>query len=123
MSGTYKDLKCWQRALDLTICIYSSTRTFPKEELFGLSSQLRRAAVSVVSNIAGGKGRLSDRDSLRFFGSARGSSFEIESQIEVAERLLYLDRAEADHLRSEASETGKLLNGLIRSIRLELGTK
>ena len=67
-----------------------------------------------MSNIAEGKGRLSDRDSLRFFGNARGSLFEIESQIDVAERLSYMSAVEAGRLRSATSETGKLLNGLIK---------
>ena len=117
MGGTFRDLRCWQKALDLTISIYSFTRQFPKEEVFGLSSQLRRAAVSVMSNIAEGKGRLSDRDSIRFLGNARGSLFEVESQIEVAEKLMYISAADAASLRAKASETGKLLNGLISALR------
>ncbi|HEX6805568.1 MAG TPA: four helix bundle protein [Terriglobales bacterium] len=82
MSGTFKDLKSWQKAFNLTC-------TFPKQETYGLSSQLRRAAVSVVSNIAEGKGRTSDKDLLRFLGNARGSLFEVETQMALAERLGY----------------------------------
>jgi four helix bundle protein len=115
MSGTFRDLKSWQKAFDLALSIYSVTRCFPKEETYGLSSQRRRAAVSVVSNIAEGKGRASDKDLLRFLGNARGSLFEIEAQIALAERLGYLDRERAVKLGLELSETGKLLNGLIRS--------
>ena len=115
MGGTFRDLKCWQKAFDLTVAVYAATRAFPKEELFALSNQLRRAAISVMSNIAEGKGRLSDKDSLRFFGNARGSLFEIESQIDIAERLRYISAVDARAIRSQTSEVGKLLNGLIRS--------
>ena len=116
MGGTFRDLKCWQKAFDLAAEVYAATRGFPKEELFGLTSQLRRAAISVVSNIAEGKGRLSDKDALRFLGNARGSLFEIESQVDIAERLSYVSRGDATALRAQASETGRLLNGLIRSL-------
>lgn len=75
MSGTYRDLKAWQRAFDLTVRIYEATRVFPRDEAYGLTSQLRRAAVSVVSKIAEGKGRNSDRDTLRFLANARGFAF------------------------------------------------
>jgi len=115
MSGTFRDLKCWQKAFDLSLSIYNATRLFPKEELFGLTSQLRRAAVSVVSNIAEGKGRFSEKDLLRFLANARGSLFELETQVALAERLGYLAKAEAIRLLAEASETGKLINGLIRA--------
>ncbi len=115
MGGTFRDLKCWQKASDLTVALYAATRGFPKDELFALTSQLRRAAISVMSNIAEGKGRLSDKDSLRFFGNACGSLFEIESQIDIAEKLTYVSEAAAKAIRSQTSEVGKLLNGLIRS--------
>lgn len=116
MSGTFRDLKCWQKGVDLAISVYSATRDFPRDEVFGLSSQLRRAAVSIASNIAEGKGRLSNKDSLRFFGNARGSLFEVETQIDIAEKLHYLAGTDAERLRSNISETGKMLNGLIRSM-------
>lgn len=116
MSGTFRDLKCWQKGVDLAISVYSATRDFPRDEVFGLSSQLRRAAVSIASNIAEGRGRLSNKDSLRFFGNARGSLFEVETQIDIAEKLHYLAGTDAERLRSNISETGKMLNGLIRSM-------
>lgn len=71
MSGTFKDLKSWQKAFDLTLNIYRVTKSFPREEIYGLTSQMRRAAVSVVSNIAEGKGRASDKDLLRYLGIAK----------------------------------------------------
>lgn len=115
MSGTFRDLKCWQRAFDLSLTIYNATRSFPREEMFGLASQLRRAAVSVVSNIAEGKGRSSDRDLLRFLAIARGSLFELETQIALSERLGYISQPLSVELLAQISETGKLINGLIRA--------
>lgn len=115
MSGTFRDLKSWQKAFDLTLNVYRLTRAFPREEMYGLTSQIRRAAVSAVSNIAEGKGRASDKDLLRFLGNAKGSLFELETQLALAERLSYLSEAEARKLEDEITETGKLLNGLMKA--------
>lgn len=115
MSGTFRDLKCWQKALDLALSVYHLTGAFPRQEMFGLTSQLRRAVVSVVSNIAEGKGRASERELLHFLANARGSLFEVEAQITLAEKLHYLDRNQANALFARTSETGKLLNGLMRA--------
>jgi len=123
MGGTFRDLKCWQKAFELTISVYAATRGFPKDELFALTSQLRRAAVSVMSDIAEGKGRISDRDSLRFFGNARGSLFEIESQIDIAKKLGYISPSDTRNIRSQAGEAGKMLNGLIRSLNRDSKTE
>jgi len=122
MSGTYRDLRAWQKAFDLALVIYEATRTFPKDETYGLSSQLRRAAVSVVSNIAESKGRCSDKDTLRFLANARGSLFEVETQIGLAERLSYIEKTRAEHIISEASEVGKVLNGLMRAFNGQTST-
>lgn len=92
MSGTFRDLKAWQKAFDLALSMYRVTRSFPREEAFGLTSQMRRAAVSVVSNIAEGKGRASDKDLLRFLGNAKGSLFELETQTALSESLCYLTK-------------------------------
>lgn len=115
MSGTFRDLKCWQKAFDLSLAIYSVTRTFPKEETFGLTSQLRRASVSVVSNIAEGKGRNSEKELVRFLANARGSLFELETQVALSQRLGYIIQDESTKLLAQISETGKLVNGLIRA--------
>ena len=101
--------------MDLALCVYEVTREFPKEEMFGLISQLRRVAVSVVSNIAEGKGRSTERDLVRFLFIARGSLFEIEAQIALAERLSYIKQAQAARIFGLTSETGKIINGLIHS--------
>ena len=90
MSGSYRDIKAWQKAIEMVVEVYSSTRSFPKEEVYGLSNQLRRAAVSVASNIAEGKGRCTDREFLLFLHHARGSVFEVETQLAIAGRLGYL---------------------------------
>ena len=117
MSGTYKDLEAWQYAMTLVQEIYRSTAKFPRDEMFGLTSQLRRAAVSVASNIAEGKGRFSDRELSQFLAVARGSVFEIETQIAIAEGLGFLAEPQGRELLKRCGEVGRLLNGLIRSVR------
>jgi len=119
MSGSYRDLMAWQKAIELVAEIYSCTRTFPREEQFGLTNQLRRAAVSIPSNIAEGKGRSTDKDFSLFLHHARGSLCEIETQLTIAERLGYLPANTAGKLMEQASEVAKILNGLIRSLRPE----
>ena len=113
MSGTFRDLKCWQKAFDLAFNVYSATKRFPREETYGLVAQMRRAAVSVASNIAEGKGRASDKDLLRFLGHAKGSLLELETQVALSERLSYLNQSDARELISEITQTGKLLSGLM----------
>jgi four helix bundle protein len=117
MSGTYKDLEAWQCAMALVLEIYRSTAKFPREEMFGLTSQLRRAAVSVASNIAEGKGRFSDRELSQFLAVARGSVFEIETQIAIASGLGLVAKPQSQELLKRCGEVGRLLNGLIRSVR------
>ena len=117
MSGTYTDLQVWQAAMDLVEDIYRITKTFPKEETYGLTVQLRRAAVSVPSNIAEGKGRSTQKELAQFLCHSRGSLFEIETQITLARRLGYIDVAQMDAIRQKTVRVGQLLNGLLRSIR------
>src|ERR1700682_2626953 len=97
MSGSYRDLRVWQNAMDLVVGVYHETQKFPREELYGPTTQMRRAAVSIPSNIAEGKGRSTDRDRALFFCQARGSLLELETQILIGQRLAYLlpPRAEA----------------------------
>ncbi len=87
---SYRDLVVWQKAIALVTDVYRCTRTFPKEEIYGLSAQLRRAAVSVPSNIAEGQGRVSTGEFRQFLGHARGSLLEVETQLEIARNLEYL---------------------------------
>jgi four helix bundle protein len=117
MSGTYEDLRVWQIAMELVFDIYRATRSFPDEEKYGLTSQIRRAAVSVASNIAEGKGRASDRELMQFLSVARGSLYEVQTQLVIAEKLGYLSHKQNEALRVRAVETGRLLSGLVRSFR------
>ena len=117
MSGTYSDLEVWQAAMDLAEGVYRITKSFPKEELYTLTSQLRRAAVSVPSNIAEGKGRSSERELIQFLHYSRGSLFEMETQIAIAKRLSYIDAPQAETLLRQTVRVGQLLNGLIRAFR------
>jgi four helix bundle protein len=94
MVQSYRDLVAWQKAMELVTKIYRVTKKFPKEEIFGLVSQIRRSAVSIPSNIAEGKGRLSKREFRQFLGNARGSLAELETQILIAQNLNYLNEAE-----------------------------
>ena len=93
MAQSYRDLIAWNKAMELVTEIYRVTHNFPKEELFGLMSQLRRAAVSIPSNIAEGKGRLSKGEFRQFLGNARGSLAELETQILIAQNLNYFVEA------------------------------
>jgi four helix bundle protein len=97
--------------------VYALTLKFPKDELFGLTSQLRRAAVSVPSNIAEGHGRLTDNGFAVFLGQARGSLFEVETQIELARALGYLALADAKQSLADCEEVAKMLNGLLKTLR------
>jgi four helix bundle protein len=116
MSGSYREIKLWQKAIELVVDIYSCTRSFPREELYGLAGQLRRAAVSIASNIAEGKGRRTDREFLQFLHHARGSVFEVETQLTIASRLGYMPEAEVLRGGDSASEIARMLNGLIKAI-------
>jgi four helix bundle protein len=104
-------------AVALALTTYRVTQHFPKQEIYGLSSQMRRAAVSIASNIAEGKGRCSERELLQFLFRARGSLLELETQITIASELEYLDEPSRDCVAAQASETGRVLNGLISAFQ------
>jgi four helix bundle protein len=112
----YADLIVWQKAMDFVEMVYGVSGRFPKEELYGLTSQVRRAAVSIPCNIAEGQGRRAPRDFQRFLSIAYGSLREVETQILIAERLHYLDPAKRTDLMDTAAEIGRLLNGLMNSL-------
>jgi four helix bundle protein len=103
--------------MDLAEDVYRITKKFPKEETYGLTVQLRRAAVSVPSNIAEGKGRSSDKELAQFLSHSRGSLFEIETQLNLARRLGYLDEQQAEAVLHKTARVGQLLNGLLRVFR------
>lgn len=117
MSGCYKDLKAWQKSVDLTLEVYRCTQRFPSPETYGLTSQMRRAAVSIASNIAEGKGKSSDGECIVFLSHARGSLHELETQTLIAQKLGYLQDGASARIEDLATETGKMLNGLIQSLR------
>src|SRR5258708_30402354 len=117
MGECYRDLIAWQRGMRLVTGIYEATRPFPRDELYGLTNQLRRAAVSVPSNIAEGQARFSRKEFHHFLSVARGSLVEIETQLLIARNLKYLRPAKADILLAAAEELGRILNGLIASIK------
>src|SRR3954467_8475112 len=117
MSRSYRDLIAWQKALALVTTIYETSAEFPKHELYGLTSQIRRAAVSVVSNIAEGQGRNSAREFVLFLSHANGSLVEVETQIFVAESLGYITGDRKSALLGKTEEVGRLIAGLSLSLR------
>jgi four helix bundle protein len=106
--------------MDLVVSIYRCTSTFPKQEVYGLTSQMRRSAVSIPSNIAEGKGRYSRKELLQFLFHSRGSLLELRTQITIARELGFLGDAEGQTLTDHASEVGRLLNGLINRFQSPL---
>jgi four helix bundle protein len=115
MSSSFRDLRVWQESIQLTAAIYQATIRFPKHEIYGLTQQIRRAAVSIPSNIAEGKGHRSDKEFLHFLFHARGSLLEVQTQLVIAERLQYLSEDGRD-LTSKAEGVGRALSGLISSL-------
>ncbi len=114
---SYRDLIAWQKSMALVNDVYRYTREFPKDEIYGLTAQVRRAAVSVPSNIAEGQGRLSTGEFKQFLGHARASLLEVETQVLIAQNLGYGKREDGDRLLHQSSEVGRVLNGLISSLR------
>jgi four helix bundle protein len=114
---SFRDSIAWQRAMDLSHEVYQVTRSFPKEEMFGLTNQLRRASVSIASNIAEGQGRLTQGEFLHFLGMARGSALEVETQLEIAKREGFASVIAIERAQSVASEVVRILNAVITSLR------
>jgi four helix bundle protein len=117
MVQSFRDLLVWQRSIQLTVAIYNLTKGFPREELFGLTSQIRRSAVSVPSNIAEGHGRLSTGEYRQFLGIARGSNFEVQTQLELARALNLGNSALVDQAEGLSHEVGKMISGILTSIK------
>lgn len=114
----YRDLLVWQQSMSLAEEVYKVTGDFPKTEIYGLTSQLRRAAVSVPSNIAEGQARNSTGEYVQFLGVSKGSLAEVETQLEIACRLGWLSPADKERLLTQADEIGRMLAGLINKLRL-----
>jgi four helix bundle protein len=117
MPKSFRDLEAFQLALDLLVDIYEVTAGFPRQELYGLTSQLRRACVGVTSQVAEGQGRITHGEWRQFLSQARGSLFEVESQVIVSQRLAFLNDEAADRLQIRIRRTGKALLGLIRYVK------
>ena len=117
-ASSFRDLRVWQDAIQLTTEIYRSTASFPKHETYGLTQQIRRAAVSVPSNIAEGKGHRSNKEFAHFLLHARGSLLEVQTQLMIAEELQYLSKPQSELLLGLAERVGRALSGLINSMSM-----
>ena len=117
---THKDLRVWQQSIEMVTSIYLMTQSFPKEEIFGLTSQLRRASVSVPSNIAEGYARGSNKEKLHFLRISSGSISEVETQLMLSLNLGYIDQKKFDELSETITSVWKQLNSLISSIKKQL---
>ncbi len=106
--NNYKELKVWQKSVDLAVKIYEATKNFPREEIYGLTSQIRRSAVSIPSNIAEGAGRNSKKDFNNFPGISNGSSCELETQLIIANRVDFLNSKILDELQKDLTEIQKM---------------
>ena len=118
---SYRELRVWQNAMNITQTIYELTRQFPSDEKYGLVSQIRRAAVSIASNIAEGNGRNTTGEYIHFLGISRGSLFELETQIEIASRLGFLSQESHTLLLKDSELISKQLTGLIKSLNASSG--
>jgi len=116
MVKSYRDLLVWQRSIQLSLSIYNLTRIFPKEERYGLTSQLQRAGVSIPSNIAEGYGRGTRKDYKQFLSIARGSTLEVQTQLLIANELGYCDSAQVKQAESLSEEVSKMLYSLIAEL-------
>jgi four helix bundle protein len=114
---SYKDLETWQKAIELVEVVYKETKAFPKEEIYGLSSQMRRAAVSVPSNIAEGQGRDSTNEFLRHLSIAYGSLCELQTQAIISYKLNYMAPEAYERFEDMAARVARLINGLANSLR------
>jgi four helix bundle protein len=117
---SYRDLLVWQKSMDLCVEIHGAALLFPKQEMFGLTSQINRAMVSVPSNIAEGHGRRTTADYLHFLSIARGSLNEVETQVTLAMRYVYITKPDHDALLERCFEIGRMLNGLMDSLERHL---
>jgi four helix bundle protein len=113
---TYRELEAWQAGMDLVEVIYALTRTFPRDELFGITAQARRAAISIPSNIAEGASRRTTGAFLNHASIALGSHAEVETCLQIATRLQYMPSIGIEHAALSVARTGQLLNGLRRSL-------
>jgi len=119
MADSYRDLVVWQRSVQLSVALYHATAAFPREEVYGLTSQLRRARVSVASNIAEGWGRQSEGEFKHFLGTARGSNMEVQTQLVIASELGFGEDAKRKLAESLSHEVGKMLVSLMNKVHVK----
>ncbi len=113
---SYKDLEVWQKAMDLVVLCYQATKKFPNSETYGLTSQLQRSAVSIPANIAEGKARQYSKEFIQHISIAYGSLAELETNLQIAGRLNYIDDKILGQMLEKTSEIGRMLNGLRKSL-------
>ncbi|MBZ4044260.1 four helix bundle protein [Flavobacterium hibisci] len=113
----FRKLLIWQKSMSLVTKIYYSTNNFPKEEIFGLTSQIRRSSISIPSNIAEGSGKESDKDLLRFLNISVGSLFEMQTQLEIAKNISYLKEDDFNNLYEDSREVERMLVSIIKKIK------
>jgi len=118
MGRSYRDLLVWQKSMKFVQEVYAASATFPREEMYGLTSQVRRAAVSIPSSIAEGHGRRSQREFSQFLRISRGSIMEVETQLQIAASLGFISERHSDQLLKQSEELGKMLDGLSSSIKV-----
>jgi four helix bundle protein len=114
---SYRDLEVWQKAMDLVVECYEITKRFPRDEIYGLILQLRRAAVSIPANIAEGRGRKHKAEFIQYLSIAYGSLAELETRLQIAQRLNYIDMEKLNQLLEKTAEIGRMINGLRRSLQ------
>ena len=113
----FKNLKVWEKGIDLVVDVYNKTESFPKEEVYGITSQIKRSAVSIPSNIAEGSGRGTDKDFNRFLDIALGSSFELETQLIIANKLNFLSDDSFSQINEQIDEEQKMIIGLQKKLK------
>jgi four helix bundle protein len=117
LTQSFRDLQVWQKSIQLSVATYRLSKDFPREEIYGLTSQIRRSAISVPSNIAEGQGRLSTGEARQFLGIARGSDIKLQTQLEIARALAFGDPKRIDDAEDLSNEVGKMLYGLLQSLK------
>ncbi len=120
---SFRDLEVWQRSMELTVMVYRLTQKFPREEMFGITSQLRRAAVSIASNIAEGQGRLNTREFRQYLSIARGSNYELQTQMEIARSLGFGDQTLLDEAERISLRIGQMLSKLLSTLKAKLADR
>ena len=112
----HENLDLWKKAIEFVLLVYKATESFPKDEKFGLTSQLRRAAVSIVANVAEGAGRKSSKEFRQFLSHSQGSASEVDTELVIAHRLNYLSRMDYDNLAEDLDHIGRMITRLSQSL-------